>query len=236
LLFAELSGRESYTGLVALAVTGRRFSAEECAVLDDVACVSSVADPRIWPFKLTRIVAEFGSIQSAVAAGNLCLEEALIGPGPCQAVARLLSDLAREFGHDVSRAAAALPDRVQEGIPPGWGVPFRRQDERFEALRRCMQVRGRVELVHWRLAEAAIDVLRRTRGIEPNITLGVTAAYLDLGIAPSDVVPLVTALVQTVFVANAVEAARQAPSILRRLPDHVISYVGRKPRASPRSG
>jgi len=240
LLFEDLAGHESYTGLLALAVTGRRVSPEVCAVLDDVSCVSTVADPRIWPFKLTRVVAEFGSTQSAIAAGNLCLEEALIGPSACRTVAELLSNLSRDVGEragDRAAVEAALLARVgREGIPPGWGVPFRDHDERLEALGVCLRRRGRTGLRYWALMERAVEALRQSRRLKPNITLGVSAAYLDLGFAPHEVVPLITALVQTVFVANAVEAARQAPSVLRRLPDRAIDYVGKKPRASPRSG
>ncbi len=238
LLFEELAGREPCAGLLALSILGRRLPPEECAVLDDLAAVTSVADPRIWPLKLTRLVAEFGSAQTAVAAGNLSLEGAIIGPWVCEDAATLLLQIGADVGDrvdDEEVVRRALLDRIGVSHPPGWGVPFREADERLAALRICLERRGRTGLRAWSLLEACTRVLRRERKLEPNITLGVAAACLDLGAPPNSIGILMTVLVQTVFVANAVEAARQAPTVLRRLPDHVISYVGKPPRTSPRA-
>ncbi len=40
---------------------------------------------------------------------------------------------------------------------------------------------------------------------------------------------------QNVIVANAVEGAAQAPSVLRKLPAETVCYKGAPPRRSPRS-
>jgi hypothetical protein len=50
-----------------------------------------------------------------------------------------------------------------------------------------------------------------------------------------EVGPLSSALMQHMFFAHAVEGARQAPQVLRRLPDRCIDYTGREARASPRA-
>jgi len=79
-VFAELRGRESFVGLTALSVLGRRLSADVCALLDEAAVCLTLADPRIWPLKLTRVVAAYGQAIPAAAAGLLIQEGARIGP------------------------------------------------------------------------------------------------------------------------------------------------------------
>jgi hypothetical protein len=56
----DLLGDETLTGLVALAVGARRLPAAEREVLDDIAVAMTLADPRIWPLKMTRLVASYG--------------------------------------------------------------------------------------------------------------------------------------------------------------------------------
>src|SRR6185369_4355607 len=68
------------TGLTVLSVLGRRLTSDACAVVDDVACTLTLADPRIWPLKLTRLISAYGSTLPAAAAGLLSEEDARIGP------------------------------------------------------------------------------------------------------------------------------------------------------------
>ena len=237
-LYAELAGEEGFTGMLALAVSGRRLPPEGRAVLDDIATVVTVADPRIWPLKITRVVAAYGSIYPAYAAGNLALERAMIGFSSCEQAAENLVNL-REAVQDPEDAAAleaVVRERYDSKRPPvGFGVPFRPRDERVVALRGCLERRGRTGLPHWRFFELAATVVRGAKRLEPNIGLGLAAACLDLGFRPHEIGVLAMGLVQNAFIGNALEGARQAPAILRKLPDERVRYVGERPRESPRA-
>jgi hypothetical protein len=238
-VFGELMGNESYTGLLALAVTGRRMPREDCAMLDDLAGAVTIAEPRIWALKTARFVAAFGGTLSACCVANLCLEQSAIGPWTARSVAQSLVALRAALGNgppdreDVRREVLALLAAKKRLV--GFGVPFRPYDERLRALALCVGKRQRDRLPFWTLQGMVCDVLRRERGLEPNIGIGLAAVCLDLGLSPDEIAPLVVALMQHLIYANAVEGARQAPALLRRLPDGCIDYVGTPPRESARA-
>jgi hypothetical protein len=233
---AELAGTETIAGLIALATTGRRLAPEERAVLDDIAVAMTVADARIWPLKMTRVVSSYGGSLAAVAAANVCLEEAYVGHWTSGDAAVLLSALRAEAPElTVAAMREPLDRRFREGVRLiGFGVPFRPEDERVRMLRECLVRRGRTGLPYWRTLEAASGAARVLRNLEPNIGLAVAAACLDLGFTPRQISLVCVALGQTDYVANAVEGGEQRPAVLRRLPDAAIEYVGKANRTSPR--
>jgi hypothetical protein len=235
----DLAGRETQTGLIALAVGGRRLSPEERSVLDDIAVVMTVADPRIWPLKLTRVVSSYGGTLPAIAAANLCIEGALIGHWTSGSAAELLVSLRSAVGGNcddveaVRREALLALASGQRWM--GFGVPFRAEDERVAALRRCLEAHDRVQLPFFRLLDTLSRVLLELRGLRPNIGVAVGAACLDLGFRPREVSLLSVALGQTDYLANAVEGAGQKPEVLRNLPSQMVHYVGPSPRESLRA-
>jgi hypothetical protein len=235
----DLAGRETCTGLLALAIGGRQLSPDERSVLDDIAVVMTVADPRIWPLKLARVVSSYGSTLPAMAAANLCIERALIGHWTSGTAAALLVRL-RESIHGAVDDAAAVRREVESALASGerwmgFGVPFREHDERVAALRRCLEQKGRVKLPYFRLLDTLAGAMLELKGLRPNIGGAVAAACLDLGYAPREISLLSVALGQADYLANAVEGAAQMPAVLRNLPAEVIRYVGPGPRESPRS-
>lgn len=233
---ADLAGKETIAGLIALATTGVRLPPEERAVLDDIAVVMTVADARIWPLKMTRVVSSYGGSLAAVAAANVCLEEAYVGHWTAGEAAVLLAALKAEAPSlTVEAMREPLDCRFRSGVRLiGFGVPFRQEDERVRMLRECLVRRGRVALPYWRTLEAASGAARLLRGLEPNVGLGVAAACLDLGFTPRQTSLLCVALGQTDYIANGVEGAEQRPPTLRRIPDESVDYVGKPARTSPR--
>ena len=238
-LFGELAGRESVTGLVALAVSGRRLDPAACAMLDDLAVVTSVADPRIWPLKMSRVLASYGSVVLGCFGASLCLEELIIGPWSGGLAARWLSDLAGELGPRVGDDDAvrdAVRQRLARGERiPGFGVPLREFDERLVALRACVERRGRSNGRHWALMDSVIRTVRDGQGPEPNTNLGIAAVTLDLGFEPDEISPLMVFMSQILFIANALEGAQQRSAFLRDMPREHVRYVGAPPRESPRA-
>ncbi len=235
-VFGDLLGRETVTGLLALSVTGRRLSHEEKELLDCLSVVLSVADPRIWPLKITRLIGAYGRTSAAFCSAQICVDSDVIGMwSGAQQAAQTLLDLqaaltAPESSEDELAAFLATKKRLI-----GYGVPFRARDERLDALRECLEQRGRTGMTFWRLQERLSEMVTRTRNIGPNIVIGTAAMLLDLGFDVRQVPAMGHLLLLPTFVANAVEGAAQAPAVLRCLPDDAIDYIGVAPRLSERA-
>jgi hypothetical protein len=237
-VFAELAGEETVTGLLALSVLGRRLSKEECLVLDDIATTASLADPRIWPLKLTRLVASYGCTGPAVAAGLLILEGARIGPWSTVKAAEALVELHAAIGgryDDTDLVAKVVNLHIEKHhVLWGFGTPFRDHDERLVAFRECMIRRRRDRLPYFRTMDAIIDVVRQRRKMEPNMSIASAAAFLDLGLSVEQAGPISFALMFHMFLANGVEGRNPESEVLRELPENRIRYVGKEARVSPR--
>jgi hypothetical protein len=237
-VFEQLAGHESLTGLTVLSVLGRRLSSDECAVVDDVACTVTLADPRIWPLKLTRLIAAYGSTLPAAAAGLLSEQDARIGPWTTAKGAEVLLEFDAAIGSrvDEPETVRAFVKRYldEHRFVWGFGTPFRGKDERLVAFRQCVRQRDRQELRFWRLMNAVSAEVREQRGVEPNMGIAIAAAFLDLGMTPHQVGSLTSALMQHMFPAHAVEGSAQGAS-LRELPAGYVEFDGHAPRSSPRA-
>lgn len=238
-LFAELLGNETFTGMAALAATRRRLSPDDISLLNDLSVLITLADPQIWPLKITRIVASYGGFVSAVAAGNLCLEGGYVGPWNCGDAARTIAAIRERIGEamddEPARRALIEAHFAGEERVRGFGVPLRKIDERLTGLRQTIVRLGRAERPHWRTMEAISAVVRATRGLEPNFGMGVAAALLDMGCTPTECAVLAWWLQLSAFVANAVEGVEQGLELFRRFPDEWVDYRGPAPRESPRA-
>jgi hypothetical protein len=236
-VFEELTGGESMTGLMALSVTGKRLPADCCGVLDDAAAALTLADPRIWPLKLTRVVGAYGSAIPALCAGMLLENEARIGPWAFIEASRILLELhaaVSEAASDVTRIEAVVAEYLtRRSFVWGFGTPFRGRDERLVAFRRCVQRRGRDVLPYWKTMEALADAVKKAKNAEPNMGIALAAALLDMGLAPQEILMLVVALMQHMFFAHALDGTRSGAQILRELPAAYVKYEGRKARVSP---
>jgi len=237
-VFEQLTGHESMVGMTALSALGRRLSKECCDVLDDIVCTSTLADPRIWPLKLTRLVASYGGTTSALAAGLMIQEGARVGPWVAVSAAQALIALQSAIGASNSSAevlTAVKAYLTQHRFISGFGTPFRKYDERLVAFRKCMRRRQRDRLPYWTTMELVTEAVRILRGVKPNIGLGIAAAMLDMEVAPDQIGALGTALAGHMFLAHAADGARHAEALLRELPSSCVSYVGAAPRRSPLS-
>lgn len=240
----DLAGRESLTGLFALAIAGRRLDENERLMLDDVVTVTNVADPRIWPLKLIRLTSAYGGCNAAVAALTVALEEAPIGHYAAGRAAEILlqmrEGLAASGAEDSKDLGSALEKQCRnwvddKGQPFGFGVFFRPRDERVDMLTERVAARGRSELPYWRLFIDVADVFWRISNVRPNMPVAMGAICLDMGFIPAQIGPLMTAMGASAFWANAFEGAQQSPSCLQQLPSESVRYVGPAPKLSPRA-
>lgn len=237
-VFAELLPRESLMGLNALSVLGRRLSTSECRILEEAALALTMADARIWPLKLTRAVASYGRAIPAAAAGLLMLQDAQIGPWPAGKAAAMLSEFHTRLQHDDdSEAATREVTRYLEthGFLWGFGTPFRGRDERLAAFRQCIRLRELDQRPHFRTFERIREAAAHLRNVEPNIVSALAAICLDMGLGVHEIGPLTTTLMQHMFFAHAIEAAREKDPPLRQLPDANVRYAGVSARQSPKA-
>ena len=238
-VFGQLLGQIDLAQLMALAGTGRLLEPQEAAVLTDLMISTTVADPRIWPLKIARVSGAYGSPWVALAAANLGQQGDRVGANTILGAAQGMREAVAALGPRAEDPQALRPlieARLAQGRPlPGFGVPFRRRDERLVALEGAMERRGRGGLPFWRHSLALRAAVLELRGVEANVGLGLAAGLLDLGFAQDEISALAVALVQHNFYANAVEGAASAPSALRDLGPEWADYQGPGPRPSPRA-
>lgn len=229
-VFGELLGHVTTGQMIALGIAGKLLDAADAAILDDIITAMSSADPRLWPFKVTRLASSHGVAAYGVAATLVAGEGGMYGTNRLLDTVCWLRELAAHADLDDEAIALAL----QRGAR-GFGVLYRHRDERFEALMRQVAQRGRDERPFVRLAMRAVHVARERLQLEPHAFLAVAALGLDLGFDDRAVAMLGLLLLFHDALANATEGAAQAPPALQRLPDDVVEYRGKVPRDSPRA-
>lgn len=233
---AELAGKIGYWGIVSLSIGGPRLDATDEGVLDDIAACSLAADPRIWPMKLARLGSAYGRYTSGLFAGMMGTEQAQVGIYAVTGIARLLVEMTARIDRGSTLQREVERILAQERRFPGFGVPFRDEDERVVALRRCIEARGRAGRRYWALVSQIEALLSERRRLSLNFASALGSLLLDLGFSVEQVSPMSAIAVIPNFLANAFEGAAQRPAALQRLPDRVVAYVGAPPRESPRAG
>ena len=239
-VFGELLGEESLTGLLALSMGLPRLNRGDLAMLQDLATVNALCDPRIWPVKVARLAASYGSALHGFCAGNLMHANTFIGAGPCQRGAELLIELMEAIGgpeglEETKRVEDQIEVIVARERWPGFGVPFRVTDERMDAFKEHLSRSERSRRPYWRLLLLTEAYLLRTRKTGVNILGGLYAGMLDMSFSPSQCAWMLVMILQMNFSGPAYEGAQQKAAALQELPAAFIDYQGAPPRASPRS-
>lgn len=234
-VFRDLAGNTSYLGLIAFAITGRRLTRADEALLDDLAVSSHVPEPRVWPMKLARVGASLGRAMPGFLCASVVLDSDVLGGRVAEDAAATLVELRAHLSatQDDDQAISSFVAQHKRLI--GFGVPFREVDERVVSVRACLARRGRLDGPYWVLAERFWRVVKQERGVAANIISAMAALCLDLGLQPREIAPLAAVLLQPTLLANAVGGAVESPDVLRCLPPGAIRYVGPAPRESPRS-
>jgi hypothetical protein len=231
-VFAELLGRTSYSQIVMLGITGKRFVGDELATIDDILVAMSSADPRLWPFKVTRLAASYGTGAFGVGATFVGSQGGIFGTNRLESAARWLVTLQQRAGGGEigdEQILALLDEGAQS-----FGVLYRARDERFEALMRQVEKRGRHDLPFTRMCRRAVQVARQRRGLEVHVYLGIAALCLDLGLSTHEVSMFGLVVLFHNALANATEGAAQRTEALRELPIDRLEYRGQPPRRSAR--
>lgn len=228
-LFDDLLPETTMAGLLFMSITGRTATAEQVRLLDKIAVVTSVADGRIWPLKLTRLGSAYGSVLAGFSVGQLAIEGNTIGMWPVGTAAAQLADVVR-----VGASKGALRAHV-DAVPRwiGFGVPLRPNDERVIALRARLAGHASLAKKYYRAHERLAAALRAQRKLEPNIVSLVAALLMDLGCTPAQAGAMAFFLNVNVFVAHSFESASNPAEPLRNA--EAVVYRGPALRVSPRA-
>ena len=196
-----------------------------------VAVATTSPDARVWPLKLTRILASHGDAAAAHFGAQLVSTGRTMGPGTVTHAAHLLSSLRAEGASSERDALVGAIEAARArygGRLPGFGVPFRAQDERFLGMRGLLDGRAELHGPHWRTMLRVLELVP----VAPNAALAVAALLLDIGLAPTLCGLGLSLLMTHVFLGHAVEAA-ETDAVLRALPPTVVDYQGPPRRALP---
>ncbi|MFT3693230.1 MAG: hypothetical protein QM831_08815 [Kofleriaceae bacterium] len=227
-VFAELLGKTTTTQMLFYAITGRMLDAGETALVDDMMTAMASADPRLWPFKLTRLASSYGTTTYGMAATIAASQGALFGPTRFEAIANVLVDLAKRSPSDDELEA------ILRGGTVGFGILYGRYDVRYDQMMGALAKRGHAGR-HTGLARQAVNVARGRLHTEPHVFVAIAALGLDLGMTPVEIAILGMLPLILDALPNATEGAAQAPAALQWLPARVAQYVGPGPRTSVRA-
>lgn len=230
-VFGELADRVATPiDLLALAFGAPPLDAEDREVLRCLALCLTSPDARVWPLKMTRILAAHGNPYAGFFGAQLGNVSDKMGPGTTSFAAESLEWIAaRAAEHGIAAAVAA--HAAERGRLAGFGVPFRKHDERLLGLHRLLAGHRATRGAMWQLHVQIIELVRAELGLEPNLVFPMTALLLDLGLPARRIGLFVSIVMAHTFAAHALEAADQDGPELRRLPDEVIEYRGRSRRS-----
>lgn len=231
-VFAELLGRTNVGQMIILGITGRLLADDEVAIIDDIITAMTSTDPRLWPFKVTRLASSYGNGAYGVAATLIAGEGGMYGTNRIESAARWLVDLHHRSGMAITDDEIAS---VLDTSGGAFGVLYRARDERFEALMSQIAKRGRNERDFTTLCLRAVRIARERKQLETHVSLAVAALCLDLGLTPRQIGMFGLVFMFHDALANATEGALQRPPVLQQLPQETLQYAGREVRRSPRA-
>ncbi|MEP7123375.1 MAG: hypothetical protein ABJE95_20785 [Byssovorax sp.] len=236
-VFDELAAQVVTPGdLLARALGARALDEDDRELLRCAALALTSPDPRVWPLKLTRVLASYGNVFAGFYGAQLASATQKMGPnsgtGAAQALAWLLDQI-RDDDDDEAFARKLDSYLAQVGRIGGFGVPFRDEDERQVALTRLLEHHPITRRRPWQMHLRMARVMRAAHGLQVNVVLPLVAIALDLGIAPRRAGLWMSLTMAHTFAAHAVEALDHDAPFLRELPVASIDYRGRAPRQSP---
>lgn len=187
-------------------------------------------DARVWPLKLCRLLSSYGSPLVGTFAAQLVLKTQMLGPITIGAAAAgLIAFRARIQAGMPARESLTVWKTACNGRIPGFGVPFRAQDERLVALRGFVGPAGLASRPFWQTNEQLFALTEDGPEV-PNIALGLAGLLLDVGISPENTGLVAAQLMAPVYVAHALEASQTDRHILPHLPPSAVNYRGIPPR------
>jgi hypothetical protein len=235
-VFGELRSKtHQVTDLVALAFGLSDLTNDDREILRCIALSTCSPDARVWPLKLSRVLASYGNPYSGFYGAQIGSYSDRMGPGTTSMATQSMVWVQNLVNKGESIDSAVETHLRERGKISGFGVPFRKEDERLLALYEMLKDHPARSRPYWKLhLEIAISVRARLK-LEPNIVLPMAALLLDLGLKPTRAGFFVSTLMTPSFAANAVEASENDGALLKELPWGSIDYRGKAARELPQS-
>lgn len=241
-MIKDLVGREDgFWSAISLAVGGARLTAEQARIIDDMSICSLAADPRIWPMKIIRLIASYGSVGAALAALLVLMNvNESIGSGAMQKAAEFLISLRNDLSVSETFHTKELRTKINALIKQGhrfqgFGVPQRDYDERVSAIFNIVKMRKPFNQQYWGILLKTAKILKEAKGLEINFSGSIAALLLDMDFTLDDIRAVSQVILLPSMIANAFEEAQQKNVQLQRLPLSCIDYQGPPLRLSPRA-
>lgn len=238
-VFSGLLGTISYTGMLLLATGGKKLSIEETEVIDDLAVVLAMADPRIWAPKIARLASCYGNFEVAMSTPFLTLSK-LIGAGTISETVQQLLDIKQLVEEQKAEDDEAIKKIISHYLSKkkliyGLGLSGRPIDQRLTAFIKSVEKKKLNKRTFWHLQELVSEIGRKERKLEPNIVMGAAGVFLDFGLDVKQSLQLFQFIILIPYIANASEGSKQAPEILQCLPKEYIEEKMEAPRKSSRA-
>ena len=219
-----------------LGITGKTLSPEDKQLLSWMTTAAVAADARVWPLKISRILSSYGNPYAGFFGAQLATPSDRIGAGSLSKASLALQTILNELD---LRSLEINEENVKpillnylETYPVlnGFGVPFRKKDERLEAFLVRFKGHPSEQKPHWKLTSVLISLMSELKGVQPNFGIAVAALLMDMGIT-ADLTPFVCSVVIMCpcFSSHAVEGAQKEFRHWSEIRE--ITYEG-KPRRS----
>jgi hypothetical protein len=123
--------------MVLCGIIGRLLDDDDIAVVDDIVTAMSSADPRLWPFKITRLGAAYGHATFGMGTTFVASQGAIFGANRFQEIAGTpdnacqITSCLRYYDHELGDSSASTRTR-------DWpGSPIRSRDEAATSDHSC---------------------------------------------------------------------------------------------------
>lgn len=240
-VFAELATRVADpTALLCLAFGMPLPDADGREVLR-CACLSVTSpDARVWPLKMTRVLSSYRNPYAGFFGAQLANFSDRMGPGTATHAALSLCWIAERLEStgqptDEQVAAVVAEHLASRGRIAGFGVPFRKEDERLLGLLRLLSGHSSQRGRFWQLHLRVVAAMRQREGLEPNIVIALVALFLDLGLPAARAGMFLTSMMAQNFAAHALEASERDTAILQELEPRFLEDQSPPLRRSPRA-
>ena len=223
------------TDLLIRSFGGRTVDDDDREVLRCVSLALTSPDARVWPLKLTRVLASHGNLFAGFYGAQLANFTDIIGPNAATSCARALATIGNAVDDATNTAAldAAIANLLErKPIIGGFGVPFRDEDERLVELERLLANHPITRRKPWLVAHALARAIHQRSNVRPNVVSALSAIALDLGIAPHRAGLFVGVMMTHTYAAHALEACDHDDALLREIDFQHVDYRGRAPRRS----
>ncbi len=230
--------RHDFWSMNAIAMGHRALNQEEVEVLDILCNVVVIGDPRLWPYRVQRLVGAYGDPYLTTATGLAFYSGGSLGPPSVEKCMAQLQALRAAVGPTPSLDAVRewVEGQLEKHeIIAGYNVVARPTDERNDFVMPILREMGWTRRPWFELVALLDKAMAELKSIQPNAASMISAVFHEIGLTPRQGGLMTLSFMNWAVMANADEAVDDVYADLRRLPDEWVQWNGASPRRSPRA-